>query len=80
MDSGAQGSGMNEVADDWAKEAAEDTADAVGRLRLRMTSLSHMTRAVTEAKPQGTKSWIENQVRRRRGYNPPKREQAPNES
>ena len=74
-----RGAECNEVADDWAKEAAEDTADAEDRLRLRVTSISHMTRAVAEAKTQGTKSWIENQVRRRRGYNPPKREQAPNE-
>ena len=79
MDPVHKGVERNEVADDWAKEAAEDTADAVDRPRPLETSLSRMTRAVTEAKPQGTKSWIENQARRCRGYKPSKREQAPDE-
>ena len=62
----------NEVANDWAKGAAESTAGAIDRLQLRETSLSHPTRATTEAKTQGAKSWIRNRVNRRRGHRFPK--------
>ena len=43
----------NEVADDWAKRAAEDQGDSVPRAYLRETSFAHMTRRVTEARTAG---------------------------
>lgn len=62
----------NEVADDdWAKEAAENSAGAIGLPHPRETSLAHRTRVTTKAKSQG-KSWIEKHAWRRRGYKPPK--------
>ena len=60
----------NEVADDWAKEAAESTDVAVDRPCLREPGLAHMTGAATEAKTHGTKGWTRNNVNRRRGYKP----------
>ena len=55
----------NEVANNWAKEAAESTAGAIDRLHLRETSLSKLTRATTEAGAQSIKRCIRNHVDRR---------------
>ena len=43
----------NEIADDWAKRAAEDQGDSVPRAYLRETSFAHMARRVTEARSSG---------------------------
>ena len=48
---GAEG---NEMADLYAKGAAEGTAHAVDRAYLRETSLAHMTRVATESRTEGT--------------------------
>ena len=62
----------NEVADDWAKRAAEDQGDSVPRAYLRETSFAHMTRRVTEARSAGVSKWIVDHVNRQRRYSPPK--------
>ena len=62
----------NEVADLYAKGAAESTLQAVDRAYLRQTSFAHMTRVTAEAKTEGTGRWIASHIQRRRVYRPPK--------
>ena len=62
----------NEIADDWAKRAAEDQGDSFPRAYLRETSFAHMARRVAEARSAGVSKWIVDHVNRRRRYNPPK--------
>ena len=62
----------NEVADEWAGEAAESVGDAVPRAYLREASIAHMARAATEARSAGVSGWIGDHVNRRRRYCPPK--------
>lgn len=66
---GAEG---NEVADEWAKMAAEGPRDTVSRRYLGKTSFAHMARRVSEARSAGVQKWIEDHVDRRRRYKPPK--------
>lgn len=63
---GAEG---NEMADLYAKGAAESTAHAVDQAYLRETSLAHMTRVATESRTEGTVRWIASHIQRRRGTN-----------
>lgn len=60
----------NEIADGWAKRAAEDLGDSVPREYLREDSFAHMTRRVTEARAAGVSKWIVDHVNRRRRYSP----------
>ena len=62
----------NEVADDWAKMAAESPLDAVPRDYLRETSFAHMTRRATEARSAGVEKWIGDHVKNKHRYTPPK--------
>ena len=67
---GAEG---NEVADQYAKDAATGRAP---RERLpggyaEETSLAHMTRVATEARSRATTEWITDHVRPGRRYRPP---------
>ena len=62
----------NEVADDWAKRAAEDQGDFVPRAYLRETSFAHTAGRVTEARLAGVSSWLVDHVNRRRRYSPQK--------
>ena len=67
---GAEG---NEVADQYAKDAATGRAH---RERLQggfseETSLAHMTRFATEARSKATSDWIAGHVRSERRYRPP---------
>ena len=48
--------GGNEVADAWAKDAAESPLDAVPGDYLRETSFAHMTRMATMLGPRGWQS------------------------
>ena len=57
----------NEVADGFAKHAAENVVDAVGPPRL-----THLTRKTTEARAQDTRAWIASYVKSSRHYQPPK--------
>ena len=61
---------MNEVADEWAREAARSAGDAVPRAYLGETSFAHMARAATEAKSTGMSRWIVGHVKRRHRYCP----------
>lgn len=58
MDTAPKGVDGNEVADDYAKVAAESAWDATDRRCLREASLAHPTRKTTEARTQATREWI----------------------
>ena len=60
---GAEG---NEMADLYARGAAESELYAVDRAFMHEASFAYMTRLTTEAKISGTNSWIANHIRRRR--------------
>ena len=60
----------NEVADDYAGEAAKSPRDAADRRYLWEASLVHLTRKTAEAKSQTTGEWIAGHVRSRRRYRP----------
>ena len=62
----------NEVADDWAKMAAESQLDAAPRDYLRETSFAHMIRKATEARSAGVAKWIGDHVKNKHRYTPPK--------
>ena len=62
----------NEIADDWAKGAAEDLGRSIPRAYLCETNFAHMTRRVTEARAAGVSKWTVDHVNRRRRYSPPK--------
>ena len=62
----------NEVADDWAKMAAESPMDAVPRDYLRETSFAYMSRKATEARFAGVAKWIVDHVKNKHRYTPPK--------
>ena len=64
----------NEVADEWAREAAECEEDAVPRAYLRETSLEHMARAATEARAAEVSKLIVDHISGRRRYCPAKGE------
>lgn len=48
----------NEMVDAFAKAAAVDASDSVKQQPLREASLSHLTRATTEARAQGTRDCV----------------------
>ena len=61
----------NEVADRFAKEAAEGLQHSVSdRLRWE-ASLSHLSRVTTEGRSKATVQWIKDHVRESRRYHPP---------
>ena len=62
----------NEVADDWAKMAAESPLDAVPRDYLRETSSAHMAIMAAEARSAGVAKWIGDHVKSKHRYTPPK--------
>ena len=62
----------NEVADDWAKMAAESPMDAVPRDYLRETSFAYMSRKATEVRSAGVAKWIVDHVKNKHRYTPPK--------
>ena len=62
----------NEVADDWAKMAAESPPVAIPRDYLRETSFTHTTRRATEARSEGMAKWIGDHVKSKHCYTPPK--------
>ena len=70
--SGASG---NEMADEYAKAAAIGNArvetEGVPEGYMGETSLSHMARVATEARPRETADWIREHVRPERKYRPP---------
>ena len=61
----------NEQADEMAKRAAEEREGRADPLYLREASLSHLTRATTEARSTATSEWIRTRSGRRRRYRPP---------
>ena len=69
---GHKGVDRNEMADVWAKMAAENRTDAVVPSNLLEASLAHVAKATNEARTQGTTAWIANHVKQNRRYRPPK--------
>ena len=67
---GAEG---NEVADQYAKDAATGRApsERLSEGYAEETSLAHMTRVATEARSRATTEWIADHVRPGRRYRPP---------
>ena len=61
----------NEIADTYAKWAADGYSDAIDKKYLREASLAHLIRKVTEAKTRNTKDWIRRHVKAERRYRPP---------
>ena len=61
----------NEAADGMAKEAAEDRAHDVPDEICWQTSLSHLSRRVTESRARATAQWTASHVRAERRYHPP---------
>ena len=62
----------NEMADTWAKAAADGSSYEDERAYLRVMRLSHMTRMSTETRPQVTGDWMSNRVGASRRYRPPR--------
>ena len=62
----------NEVADDWAKMAAESPMDAVPRDYLCETSFAYMSGKATEARSAGVAKWIVDHVKKKHRC-PPRR-------
>lgn len=60
----------NEMADDFAKQAAESAVDAADRPYLREASLAHWTRKTTDERTQITRRWIQSHVKRSRRHRP----------
>ena len=67
-----QGAESNEMADTWAKPAADVSSYRGDRAYPRETSLSHMTRRETEVRPQTTRDRITERIRPDRLFRPPK--------
>lgn len=66
------GDEVNEVADSYAKGAAESPHDPIDREYLCEASLAHLTRKSTEAKSWSTWECIRSRVKSDRRYKPPK--------
>ena len=62
----------NEQADEMAKRAAEEREERADPLYLREASLSHLSRATTEARSTAVAEWIRTHSGRQRRYRPPK--------
>ena len=62
----------NEIADSYARAAAELQYDPVDRGCLREASLSHLTRKPTEARIKRARERVQDHVRSERRYRPPK--------
>ena len=60
----------NERADEMAKRAAEEREGVASPRFLKEASLSHLTRATTEARSRATAEWIRTRSGRRRRYHP----------
>ena len=60
-----QGVEGNEMADLYAKGAAENELCAVDRVYMRETSFAYITRLTTEVKSDDTSSWIASHIGRR---------------
>ena len=54
----------NEVADEYAKAAAESACYSVDRQYLQEASLAHLTRETTEKRSRVTRNWISQHVKR----------------
>ena len=67
-----KGVDRNEMADVWAKMAAENRTDAAVPSNLLEASLAHVAKATTEARTQGTTARVANHVKQNRRYRPPK--------
>jgi len=63
----------NEVADFWAKNAAQNRGYATNKAYLNETSLAFMSRKATEARSDGTTKWIAEHSSKRSQYKPPTR-------
>ena len=61
----------NEVADSYAKWAAESHHDPVERTYLQEASLAHFVRKTTEARSQCTREWIRSHVKSGWRHSPP---------
>ena len=59
--------GRNEMADTWARIAAESRAHEIDRAYMLETSLSHMRKKTAESKIQTTHEWIASHVKPGRG-------------
>ena len=62
----------NEMADRYAKEAAQSTRHSVTERLVREASLSHLAQVVTERRlSTATNQWITDHIRPERRYRPP---------